>query len=285
MAGRKNKDVYNLKPIVKSLGGKSWLADEVWKYYKNACASRDSNMRWVDPFCGGLAVPLYIMPDEAWLNDANIHLINFYNHIAENGKIKIFENEISEEDYYKKRAQFNENIKNNKVLGSEMAELFYYLNKTCYGGVSRYNNSGFMNTPHGKNPNPSFRNDFKFEKMAFQDWQITAFNYSDVLLMIDDNDFLFVDPPYDETFNKYIKRDFNWDDQVHLAKTLATLPNPIIATNSTSDRIIDLYKNLGFDIRFAIRRNNLQQARVEKLRGEKYKEAIFYKNIEVIDNE
>ncbi len=285
MGGRKLKEYYNLKPLIKSLGGKSWFCQEAWKYYKNACKNRDSDMRWVDPFCGGLAIPLYIMPNEAWLNDANVHLINFYNHIADNGKIKNFIDEIAESDYYKKREQFNKNIKDDNVLGAEMAELFYYLNKTCYGGVSRYNNSGLFNAPYGKNIKPSFKTDFKFEQQAFQGWQITAFNYSDVLSMVDDNDFLFIDPPYDETFNKYIKRDFNWDDQVKLATMLSRLPNPIIATNSTSDRIVELYSSLGFEMRYAIRRNNLQQARVEKLRGEKYKEAVFYKNIEVTDHE
>lgn len=279
------KDHYYLKPIIKSLGGKTWLKEEVWKYYSRACRSRGKDMRWVDPFCGGLAVPLYIMPNEAWLNDANVYLVNFYNHIAENGKMRDFSKEISEEDYYKKRAQFNENIKNNNVLGPEMAELFYYLNKVCYGGVSRYNKSGFFNSPYGRYTDPTFKTDFKYEQKTFEDWQITAWSYQYVLQMIDEDDFIFADPPYDETFNKYIKREFTWDDQVKLATSLAALPNPIIATNSTSDRIIDLYTNLGFEVRYKSRRNFLQQARVEKLRSEKYKEAVFYKNIEVTDDE
>lgn len=243
-------------------------------------------MRWVDPFCGGLAVPLYIMPEDAWLNDANVHLINFYNHIIKYGEMRDFGDEATEEEYYKKRAQFNQNIKDNILTGEEMAELFYYLNKTCYGGISRYNNSGFFNAPYGKNAVPYYVQNFYYEQKTLQGWKVTSLNYMDVLEEVDENDFLFIDPPYDEVFNKYIKRDFNWDDQVKLATLLSKLPNPIIATNSTSDRIIDLYKSLGFDVRFKARRNNLQQARVNKPRCEKYKESIFYKNIKVTeDNE
>lgn len=279
------KDHYFLKPLVKSLGGKTWLREEAWKYYSKACRSRGTDMRWVDPFCGGIAIPLYIMPNEAWLNDANVHLINFYNHICDSGKMRNFSDSISEEDYYEKREQFNQNIKDGNILGEEMAELFYYLNKTCYGGLSRYNNSGFFNAPFGKNAIPYLVQDFYYEQKALKDWQITSFNYTDVLSMIDDNDFIFADPPYDEVFNKYIKREFSWDDQVELATRLSQLPNPIIATNSTSERIIGLYKNLGFEVRIKSRRNSLQQARVNKPRSEKYKEAIFYKNIEVNDDE
>lgn len=279
------KERYYLKPMVKSLGGKTWLKEEVWKYYSRACRSRGRDMRWVDPFCGGMAVPLYIMPNEAWLNDANVHLINFYNYIAEYGEMRDFWDEATEEDYYKKREQFNQNIKDGNILGKEMAELFYYLNKTCYGGISRYNQSGLFNAPYGKNAVPHYVKEFHFEQKALKGWQITSFNYEDVLEMVDDNDFLFIDPPYDEVFNQYIKRSFNWDDQVKLATMLSKLPNPIIATNSTSERIIQLYKDLGFDVRFKVRRNSLQQARVNKPRCEKYKESIFYKNIKVIDDE
>src|SRR2546426_4921893 len=38
----------------------------------------ESHHRLVEPFCGGLAVALGLMPKQAVLNDVNPHLINFY---------------------------------------------------------------------------------------------------------------------------------------------------------------------------------------------------------------
>lgn len=275
------KDQYYLRPIVKSLGGKTWFRDKAWKFYYNACNSRNKDMRWVDPFCGGLAVPFYIMPNNAWINDANIYLINLYNHIVSTGKMRDFDEEIKEHIYYTKRQQFNNNIKNGNILTDEMAELFYYLNKTCYGGISRYNNSGFFNAPFSKYKSAYMKTDYTYEQKVLSDWQITSLNYSDVLAFVEEDDFLFIDPPYDGTFNKYIKRDFTWDDQVKLATSIAHLNNPIVATNSTTDRIIDLYKGLGFELEYKTRKNSLQNALTEKPRSEKFKEAIFYKNIKI----
>lgn len=273
-------------PIVKSLGGKTWLRDELWKYYNRACRSRGKDLRWVDPFCGGLAAPFYIMPNDAWVNDLNIHLINFYNHIMEYGTMREYDPNANEEEFYQKRAQFNKNISEGKVTGQEMAELFYYLNKTCYGGISRYNNSGLFNAPFGKKTaKASYAQEFPFEQRVLKEWKVTCLHYEDVLKEVDEDDFLFVDPPYDEVYNKYIERSFNWNDQVALATALSKLPNPIIATNSNSERVVNLYKDLGFEVKFKVRRDNLQQARAGKGRCDKYKESVFYKNIKVIKDD
>jgi DNA adenine methylase len=62
----------NLKPPLKWAGGKRWLVPHLrplWEPF--------ANRRLVEPFCGGLAVALGLMPDRALLNDRNPHLINF----------------------------------------------------------------------------------------------------------------------------------------------------------------------------------------------------------------
>ena len=39
----------------------------------------EKDRRLVEPFAGGLAVALGLLPERAVLNDINPHLINFYN--------------------------------------------------------------------------------------------------------------------------------------------------------------------------------------------------------------
>jgi DNA adenine methylase len=59
---------------LKWAGGKRWQIPELEQFWKG-----NSNLRLVEPFCGGLAVGLGLMPARALLNDINPHLINFYH--------------------------------------------------------------------------------------------------------------------------------------------------------------------------------------------------------------
>src|ERR1700682_2479283 len=69
-------DVQPLTPPLKWAGGKRWLLPHIeplWHEHRNR--------RYVEPFCGGLAVALGLQPERAVLNDLNPHLINFYKQI------------------------------------------------------------------------------------------------------------------------------------------------------------------------------------------------------------
>ena len=62
-----------LRPPLKWAGGKRWLVPHVrllWEKHRHR--------RIVEPFCGGLAVTLGLMPERALLNDINPHVVNFY---------------------------------------------------------------------------------------------------------------------------------------------------------------------------------------------------------------
>jgi hypothetical protein len=63
-----------VRPPLKWAGGKRWQIPELEQFWKG-----NSNLRLVEPFCGGLAVGLGLMPARALLNDINPHLINFYH--------------------------------------------------------------------------------------------------------------------------------------------------------------------------------------------------------------
>src|SRR5215472_9648528 len=64
----------SLRPPLKWAGGKRWLVPELLPYWRE-----HSSRRLVEPFCGGLAVTLGLLPKRALLNDVNPHLIHFYH--------------------------------------------------------------------------------------------------------------------------------------------------------------------------------------------------------------
>ena len=65
----------------------------------------------------------------------------------------------------------------------------------------------------------------------------------------DRDDFIYADPPYDVQFTSYSKENFGWDDQVRLAQWLARHPGPVVLSNQATDRIRELYKDLGYTVR------------------------------------
>lgn len=69
-------------------------------------------------------------------------------------------------------------------------------------------------------------------------------------LNLSDDDFVYADPPYDVEFTKYAKDDFRWEDQVRLAEWLAQHKGPVVLSNQATERIVELYRRLGFDLHF-----------------------------------
>ena len=229
---------------LKWAGGKRWLVPSIWpvwaRYQKN-------NNRLVEPFCGGISIALGLMPKEALLNDINPHLINFYNWVKEGLTISNnFEN--SSTAYYSYREEFNQLISNGEDKSERAAELFFYLNKTCFNGLCRFNADGKFNVPFGKHENIKYNLDFSIYQKYFSQWDFSNESYKHLEFRKDD--FIFADPPYDVEFRKYSKDGFEWEEQVHLAKLLSNHSGPVILCNHATDRIIALYKSLDYKLNY-----------------------------------
>jgi len=210
---------------------------------------KQEERRLVEPFSGGLAVALGLLPHDALLNDINPHAINFYQ-CLKRGLTSKLDMQNDEATYYQCRVQFNQLIAAGKASSKEAAELFYYLNRTGYNGLCRFNRQGEFNVPFGKYKNINYQlyvNDFKFYKAIFANWQFTALDFADV--DVKPNDFIYADPPYDVEFTQYSKENFDWDDQVRLAEWLAEHPGPVVLSNQATKRVVKLYKKLGFATR------------------------------------
>src|SRR5262252_5098772 len=130
-----------LRPPLKWAGGKRWQVPHlqpIWEAHVHR--------RLVEPFCGGLAVTLGLLPNRAVLNDANEHPINFYRWLQKGLRIDV-EMKNDETLFYQHREQFNNLLADGKGASEEAAALFYYLSRTGFNGLCRFNRSGECNVP------------------------------------------------------------------------------------------------------------------------------------------
>jgi DNA adenine methylase len=230
-----------LKPPLKWAGGKRWLLpylSRIWEGF--------STRRLVEPFCGGLAVALGFLPHRALLNDGNPHLIHFYCWLRRGLHISLpMEND--EKLFYAHRHRFNDLLRQGKAESAEAAALFYYLNRTGFNGLCRFNRKGEFNVPFGRYDRINYRRDFTDYKKVFEGWGFTTGDFGDVPLGTDD--FVYADPPYDVEFTQYAKEVFGWQEQVRTAEWLSRHRGPVILSNQATDRILELYRRLGFKLR------------------------------------
>ncbi len=229
-----------MRPPLKWAGGKRWLVPHIARLWWP-----ERWRRLVEPLCGGLAVALSLKPERALLNDANPHLVNFYRWLKRGLKIDL-EMANDRELFYRHRARFNQLIREGKEDSAEAAALFYYLNRTGYNGLCRFNRKGEFNVPFGRYKKITYKRDFSEYVAVFSRWEFTCGDFESVKLQADD--FVYADPPYDVEFTQYSKDGFSWDDQVRLARALASHPGPVIISNQATERIICLYRELGFEI-------------------------------------
>jgi len=231
-----------VKPPLKWAGGKRWQVPHVRRYWE-----RHSDRRLVEPFCGGLAVTLGLLPQRALLNDINPHLINFYRWLKRGLVIAL---SMSNDDsrFYLYRRRFNNLLREGLSETAEAGSLFYYLNRTGYNGLCRFNSTGSFNVPFGRYKTINYRTDFLEYTAVFANWEFTNTRFDAVPLRRDD--FVYADPPYDVEFTTYSQGGFSWDDQVRTAEWLSTHQGPVVLANQATSRIVALYRSLGFSLTF-----------------------------------
>jgi DNA adenine methylase len=256
-----------LRPPLKWAGGKRWQLPHLLPLW-----ARHQHRRLVEPFSGGLAVTIGLRPQRALLNDVNTHLINFYGWLKR-GLVTSLPMQNNERTYYAYRDRFNELLADKADDGAEAATLFYYLNRTGYNGLCRFNQKGQFNVPFGRYKKISYTTDFSDYRELFANWTFISRDFEAVPLSPDD--FVYADPPYDVEFTHYSKGGFPWEDQVRAAEWLARHPGPVVLSNQATKRIVTLYKRLGFSLRF------LQAPRMISCTGDRTpaREVLAIKNL------
>ena len=150
--------------------------------------------------------------------------------------------------FYGHRERFNQLIKDGYGQTAEAAQLFYYLNRTCFNGLCRFNLSGEFNVPFGRYKTVNYTTDLSVYRKLFRKWSFRNRDLAE--LSIERDDFIYADPPYDVEFTTYSAGGFSWQDQVRTAELLEKHRGPVLLSNQATSRIVNLYRRLRFDLKF-----------------------------------
>lgn len=207
--------------------------------------------RYIEPFFGGGAVYFALEPKHAIINDINAKLMSFYRAVGRNydalrqeldeieeiytenrsdyerRKVQMPEERIAdanEDFYYLLRDSFN-GLAECKYSD---AAVYFFINKTAYSGMIRYNSRMEFNVPYGRYPNLNTRLVTTAHSQLLHTADIFAGDYSEIFKMARQDDFMFLDPPYDCIFSDYgneeYREGFNSDHHEQLAQKVMELP-------------------------------------------------------------
>lgn len=129
--------------------------------------------------------------------------------------------------------------------------VFYFLREYCYSSMFRFNSRGDFNVPYGgMGYNEKFL-DSKLEYMFsnqirtyLEKTSISNIDFEQFFEKFDfnENDFIFLDPPYDSEFSSYDNNNFSKDDQIRLRNNLINLKSKWMLIIKKTDFIHNLYK-------------------------------------------
>ena len=210
--------------------------------------------RLVEPFAGSCAVMMNTDYEQYLIADINSNLINLYNLIADPIEDLFEELAYKWERLNKKEVFYSirDGLNHGNECSINNAISFLILNRHCFNGLCRYNQSGEFNVPFGH-----------YKKSYFPEAEIRAFaakadkaniqclSWQDALSLVDFGDGVYCDPPYMGTnFTQYHTDGFTDADNEALAFALKDLNdiqgNPITVSNSPAAK--ELYADLGFTI-------------------------------------
>jgi len=268
-----------MKPMIKYAGGKSREIEVIKKFipeYKG---------RYIEPFLGGGALYFYLEPEKSIINDVNSKLIEFYlgirnefpqikkeltsieNQYVSNrmdfekrkGKADIKVEDANEKLYYQMRNFFN----NNSKPDFHPATIYFFINKTAYSGMIRYNREGKYNVPYGRYKNFNTELVSKSHSELLKRSEIYCEDYKKIFDMSDEDDFIFLDPPYDCVFSNYGNKEMvnGFTEEMHkkLAKDFKKLKAKALMVIGKTPFIEELYKDYiiyEYDKKYAVNIKN-----------------------------
>ncbi len=268
-----------MKPLIKYRGGKSKEISHLIKHIPNYSG------RYIEPFFSGGALFFHLEPKRAIINDINSKLMAFY--LGAKNNFETLKTELSEieKQYVTNRKKFEE-LKSktpekrvadeNETLYYQIRDMFndliekkysdallyFFINKTAYSGMIRYNAKGEFNVPYGRYANLNTSLVTKAHSKLLANTEILNLDYSEIFDMAEDDDFMFLDPPYDCVFSDYgnaeYKDGFSQKNHIELAnnykklkcKALMVIGRTPLTEELYGDMIVDEYgKSYAVNIR------------------------------------
>jgi len=145
-----------------------------------------------------------------------------------------------------------------KIDSAFKSAIFLFIRNLAYSGMFRYNSNGDFNVPYGgiayNNKNFSKKVEYlktKELKSLLDNTVIENLDFEDFFdqYIPENNDFVFLDPPYDSEFSTYAKNEFTKNDQVRLANYLIKkCKGKWMMIIKNTDFIFELYRNKGLNI-------------------------------------
>jgi len=186
-----------MKPIIKYQGGKSKELPLIKKMLPPQFS------RVVEPFCGGAALS-FGLGYPALMSDINRDVINLYSVVANEElypqlQIKVnysktLDHDDLQKEYYAARDIINQQW--DCVDSLQRALSYIIVRQLCFSGMERYNTKSEFNVPFGHyrklscNLSPDHHNFLK-KQCVFQ-----YGSFVDLFDQINEDDFVFIDPPY-----------------------------------------------------------------------------------------
>lgn len=230
-------------PILKWAGGKQGISARLLELFP------PSFDRYFEPFVGGGSVLFTLRPRKAIISDANGWLIDTYEAIREDsGKVaRILDSlENTKEEYMRLRRILPETL----PLFRRAAHLIY-LNKTCFRGLFRVNQSGQFNVPYGRYDRRYYDpGNLRAVAEALRSVEIRRGDFESCLRDVSHRDFVYLDPPYCKLgehpyFSSYTKNQFRENDHSRLAANCRELDSRGVrwaVSNSDTDFVRTLFE-------------------------------------------
>lgn len=144
--------------------------------------------------------------------------------------------------YYEIRNMFNNLV----VKQYSDALLYFFINKTAYSGMIRYNAKGEFNVPFGRYKHINTSLITKQHSALLQKSELFNIDYSGIFNMSKQEDFMFLDPPYDCIFSDYGNEEyrdgFNEASHRKLAQDFRNLGCKAMMIIGRTPLIEELYK-------------------------------------------
>ncbi|MDO5746294.1 MAG: DNA adenine methylase [Actinomycetaceae bacterium] len=254
----RNSRTQQLAPIVKWVGGKRQLLPHILPLIPANIST------YVEPFLGGGAVLFALQPKRAIVNDFNTELMNLYQVIRDEPQELI--DRLREHagrnnsDYFYEIRSWDRQDTYRKLKPATRAARLVYLNKTCYNGLFRVNQSGHFNTPFGRYKNPRIVDEPAIralsDYLSTADIDLRTGDYRGALKNLSTTAFVYFDPPYmpvstSASFTGYTEGGFDATEQIALRDTCRELNKQgirFLLSNSAHPLILDLYSEFRIDM-------------------------------------
>lgn len=213
-----------------------------------------------EPFLGGGAVFLRLLfldriHHGALLYDLNYALVDMWNEVKEDPErviyfLQMYQDNDNKEFFLRMRKKVNLGPDAFPEPGA-FGAAFLYLNRAGYNGLYRVNKSGHFNVPFSGQRklghNICKAEDIRLASwfMDFADAEVHQAGYAESLEYVQEGDFVYCDPPYDDSYASYTNPPFNEFDQAVLAERLSDLADRayVMVSNSDTPFVRELYKD------------------------------------------